>query len=205
MMIGNSDYENLRVWTKQYIEDKCLIRNTRMPGKLPGTTYTWIFYLRNGLFNHEFLSAISQMFIYKIQKEIGHFDFQITGLETASTPMLASIPLIARIFNYDINSFSIRKERKEYGLMNIIEGIPNNKPCLILDDLCNSSVSMKKAYDVLTEEKIEILNYAFCIVNKVNKNIHHQNRQTTDMYLPENIKVLSLFDLDDFNLTGASH
>jgi orotate phosphoribosyltransferase len=204
-MISDSDYDNLKVWTKNYINEKCLIQNTRMPGKLPGSTYTWMFYLRNGLFNHEFSSAISQMFMYKIHKDVEHFDFQITGLETASTPMLSSIPLISRIFNLDINAFSIRKNRKHYGLQNIIEGLPNNKPCLILDDLCNSSMSMKKVYDILVEEKIEVLNYAFCIVNKVNKNIHHQSRQTTDMYLPENIKVLSLFNLDDFNLTGASH
>jgi orotate phosphoribosyltransferase len=176
-----------------------------MPGKLPGTRYTWMFYLRNGLFNHEFSSAISQMFLYKAIHEIGHFDFQITGLETASTPMLTSIPLIGRVFGIDINSFSIRKERKEYGLQNIIEGLPNDKPCLLLDDLCNSSASMRRAHDVLLEEKLQVMNFAFCIVNKVNKDIHAQSRQTTDMYLPDTIKMIHLFDLDDFNLFGSSH
>jgi orotate phosphoribosyltransferase len=204
-MINHVEYGELYEWTKNYIDTRCIVRNTPMPGKLPGTRYTWMFYLRNGLFNHEFSSAISQMFLYKAIHEIGHFDFQITGLETASTPMLTSIPLIGRVFGIDINSFSIRKERKEYGLQNIIEGLPNDKPCLLLDDLCNSSASMRRAHDVLLEEKLQVMNFAFCIVNKVNKDIHAQSRQTTDMYLPDTIKMIHLFDLDDFNLFGSSH
>lgn len=204
-MISDNDYASLREWVKQYIDSKCIIRKLGMPGKVPGTYYSWIFYLRNGLFDHQFSSAISQMFIYKIQKEIGHFDFQITGLETASTPMLATIPIIGRVFNLDINSFSIRKNRKEYGLLNWIEGIPNSKPCLIIDDLCNSSMSMKTAYNVLEQHKLQIFPYSFCIVNKVNKKIHHQNRVNHDMYLPEHVKIIYLFDLDDFNLHNPSH
>ena len=204
-MISDKDFENLYNWTEDYINKKCIIRKPGMPGKLPGTIYSWMFYLRNGLFNHEFNSAIAQMFIYKIKKEIGHFDFQICGLETASTPMLSSIPIIGRVFNLDINAFSIRKNRKEYGLLNCIEGIPNNKPCLIIDDLCNSSMSMKKAYNILNEENIPVLPYAFSIVNKVNKNVHSAYRREHDMYLPENIKALYLFDLDNFNLFGPSH
>ncbi len=201
----NIDYDELHQWTKKYIEEKCLIKNRWMPGKIPGTSYTWIFYLRNGLFNHEFLSAVSQMYLYKIKQEVGHFDFQIAGLETGSTPLLAGIPLISRVFNLDINSFSIRKEQKTYGLLNWIEGIPNEKPVMLIDDLCNSSMSMKQGYDILRNENIDVFNYAFSLVNKVNKNIHKEVRTRTDMYLPENIKMIYLFDLDDFNLYNPSH
>jgi orotate phosphoribosyltransferase len=204
-MISHIEYSELHEWTKNYIDTKCIVRNTPMPGKKPGSRYTWMFYLRNGLFNHEFSSAVSQMFLYKIMQEVGHFDFQITGLETASTPMLASIPLVSRVFGLDLNAFSIRKQKKEYGLLNIIEGIPNDKPCLLIDDLCNSSESLWRAYNTLLNEKLEVLDFAFCIVNKVNKEIHEQSRQSTDMYLPEHMKMIYLFDLDDFSLFGTSH
>jgi orotate phosphoribosyltransferase len=145
------------------------------------------------------------MYLYKIKQEVGHFDFQIAGLETGSTPLLAGIPLISRVFNLDINSFSIRKEQKTYGLLNWIEGIPNEKPVMLIDDLCNSSMSMKQGYDILRKENINVFNYAFTLVNKVNKNVHKEIRTRTDMYLPENIKMLYLFDLDDFNLYNPSH
>lgn len=194
-MIDEQIYNDLHTWVKSYINDKCIIRNTKMPGKLPGTTYTWMFYLRRGLFNHEFLSAVAQMFYYKVEKEIGHFNFQLAGLETASTPMISSFPIIGRIYNKNINAFSIRKERKEYGLKNWIEGIPNDKPVLLVDDLCNSSNSLYTAKEVLENENIPILNYAFVLVNKT---VHKE--KTEDKYMKSNIKMLSLFDLNDFGL-----
>ena len=194
-MIDEKIYNDLHAWVKSYIDEKCIIRNTVMPGKLPGTTYTWIFYLRRGLFNHEFLSAVAQMFYYKVEKDIGHFNFQIAGLETASTPMLSSFPIIGRIFKKNINAFSIRKEKKEYWLRNWIEGIPNDKPVLLIDDLCNSSNSLLKAKQILENEKLTVLNYAFVLVNKT---VHIEN--TEDKYLKSNIKMISLFNLNDFKL-----
>jgi orotate phosphoribosyltransferase len=145
------------------------------------------------------------MFFLKVKEEIGHFNFQLAGLETGSTPLLAGIPIIGRVVNIDLNAFSVRKERKQYGLLNWVEGLPNDKPVMLIDDLCNSSMSMKQCYDVCKNEKLEILNYAFCIVNKVNKKIHTEDRVKSDMYLPPSIKMLYLFDLDDFNLSNPSH
>ena len=195
MMISEKIYDELHMWTKKYIKEKCIITNNVMPGKIPGTTYTWMFYLRRGLFNHEFLSAVSQMFFYKIEKEIGHFNFQIAGLETASTPMLAAFPLIGRMFEKNLNSFSIRKERKEYGLKNWVEGIPNKFPVLLIDDLCNSSNSLYLAKNILENEKIPILNKAFVLVNKTN---HIDNN--TDKYINSDMEMISLFNLSDFGL-----
>ena len=66
-------------------------------------------------------------------------------------------------------------------------------------------MSMKKAYDVIQKENLSVLPYSFCIVNKVNKQIHEQHRIEHDMYLPENMKVIYLYDLDNFNLFNPSH
>ena len=176
-----------------------------MPGKVPGSTYTWMFYLRNGLFNHNFLINVSQMFLYHMERADPNFDFQITGLETAATPLLAAIPMVGSIMGVDLNAFVVRKTRKEYGLQNIIEGLPNNKLSVIIDDLCNSSKSMAQCLKVLQEEQIPIANVAFAIVNKSNKEVHDEARLKSDMYLPPEIKVISLFTLDDFGLTNPSH
>ena len=56
------------------------------------------------------------------------------------------------------------------------------------------------------------------IVNKVNRNYYdmglpeedykltdHELRQKHDMYLDKDVEIVSLFDMDDFNLKGASH
>ena len=62
------------------------------------------------------------------------------------------------------------------------------------------------------------MQYAFVLVNKVNKNYDdmglpedyysksdHEHRQSHDMYLDKSVKIISLFDMDEFNLKGASH
>ena len=201
--ISDSDYKELWTWTRRYIAEVCIVRGD-MPAKAPGKRYSWMFYLRRGLFDHEFLSAVSQMFYYKMDREdIG--DFQITGLETAATPMLAGIPLVGRALGRDLNSFVVRKERKEYGLENIIEGVPLDKQCVIIDDLCNSTTSMRRCYDVLQQEQLQVSDFAFAIVNKSIIGQHDYQRLNGDMYLPPHIKVVSLFNLTDFNLYATSH
>lgn len=205
-MINFENIPEIHQQCKEFINKNCIVRNTKMPGKLPGTTYTWMFYLRNGLFNPDFLQAISTLFLHKVQEEVGHYHFQLAGLETGSTPLLVSIPIFAKLYDIDLRAFSIRKQRKEYGLLNDIEGVVYPElPIMLVDDLCNSSMSMRKAYDVVTGHGLSVMPFAFSIVNKVNKGIHHPSRQTSDMYLPENIKMIYLFDLDDFDLDKPSH
>jgi orotate phosphoribosyltransferase len=176
-----------------------------MPAKKAGEWYHWMFYLRRGLFNHMFLSAVSQMFIYKMERIDPYLDFQISGLETAATPMLAGIPLIARVYDDDINAFVVRQKPKEYGLLNTIEGMPNTKPVVMLDDLCNSSASLSKCYKELVNLNMEVCPTAFVLVNKSYKITDSNKRLNSDMYLPSHIKVISLFTLDDFELIGNSH
>lgn len=198
-------HDELKQWVHDYIDANCIVRQPGIPGRKPGSKYNWMFYLRKGLFNHRFNSAIGQLFWHKINERIGHSEFQLTGLETACTPMLASLPLIGSVYGHDVNAFVVRKKRKEYGLYNIIEGLPNKKPAMIIDDLCNSTMSMAGCYKVLAMEGIEVFPYAFAIVNKVNPGIHHSSRETSDMYLPKEIEVLSLFNMTDFNLYNPSH
>ena len=206
---SDEEYTQLREWTKDYINQRCIHRvlpgQQKIPGKTPGSKYTWIFYLRRGLFDHNFSFAISRMFYYKIAKEVGHFDFQIAGLETASTPLLTAIPIIGSGIGISLNAFSVRKEQKTYGLLNWIEGVPNTKPVMLIDDLCNSSASLKKAYNIINHHGMQVLHTAFKIVNKSNQQVHTEQRQNSDMYLPKEIKVVSLFNLDDFNLNNPSH
>lgn len=205
-MFKFDNIDQIREVCREFIDTACIVRNRKMPGKLPGTTYTWMFYLRNGLFNVDFMKAVSVLFLDKVYKEVGHFNFQLTGLETGSTPLLVGLPIFARLYGIDMSAFSIRKQPKEYGLLNRIEGMVSmDKPCMLVDDLCNSSMSMKIAHDVVLQHGLQVFDYAFCIVNKVNKGVHHELRQVTDMYLPPNIKMLYLFDLDEFNLRNPSH
>ena len=203
--ISEQQYKDMHEWVRQYINTYCIVRNTVMPGKVPGSVYTWMFYLRRGLFNAKFLSAVSQMFLYKMEQEFDSFEFQIAGLETAATPMVTGIPLVLSAFGIDLNGFVVRKERKTYGLKNWIEGLPNDKPIMLVDDLCNSGASMAKCGKILEELGFKFIPYAFTLVNKSNVGVHSEERLRTDLYLPKNFKMISLYTLDDFNLVNPSH
>lgn len=207
MILKEDEYEELWEWCRAYIDDKCIWRANKklpcIPGKIKGTWYTWQFYLRNGLFNADFASGISQLMLHKIGKEYGSYNFQIAGMETASTPLLASIPLVAKVYGIDINSFSIRKNQKEYGLRNHIEGLVNEKPVLLIDDLANSTMSLRKSFDILVHIGCQkILDKPFVVVNKV-KSSDSSHLAHKDKYLPEQMGVIGLYTLDNFNLNTA--
>lgn len=219
-MIEDKLYETSLNWLRKYINDNCIVRGQYMKGKVPGTNYTWCFYLRRGLYNPEFNKHLAVCFLYKIKKEVGHFDFQLSGLETAATPMVTSLPIYAKqLLDIDLHSFIFRKAPKEYGLEEPWEGTPKfDTPTLLVDDLANSTMSLKICSDICRNYEIQKLNYAFVIVNKVNRNYYdmglpeeqyskseHELRQNHDMYLDPNTTIISLFDMDEFNLKGASH
>ncbi len=203
-MVEEANYTELWQWGKDYINTHCIERRDiahAIPGKQPGTKYTWMFYLRRALYNPEFLRAVVTMFTQRVQQEIGHCNFQLSGMESAAVPLLIGISL-----QTNIPAFSVRKNRKTYGLLNWIEGVPRvDRPVLLVDDLCNSSTSLRHAHDRCLEHGLSILPYSFVLVNKVNKAVHEKTRQRRDMYLPAAIKVIYLWDLDDFNLSNPSH
>lgn len=193
-----------KVWLKEYIAEHCIVYGS-MPGKLLGSKYSWMFYLRRGLFNPTFNKAVATCFAEQLFLRYQSFNFQLAGFETGATPMLASIPIYYNLIGHDINAFSVRKAQKEYGLKNWIEGRTTEAPVVLIDDLCNSSRSLRLCYNKVRELGLPIVPHAFAIVNKVNNEIHDEARRTTDMYLPPSVKVFSIFTLDDFGLFNPSH
>ena len=209
-IITDAEYSALHVWGRDFIDTHCIERrdpSNPLPGKLPGSSYTWMFCLRRGLYSAEFSTAIAKMFLYRVVNHRGRLPFQIAGLESGAVPLLTGIMQTASLlYGLEIPAFSVRQQQKTYGLLNQIEGIPiQGLPVMLVDDLCNSSASMKRCHDVCVQEGLPIARQAFCLVNKVNKGVHSPKRTISDMYLPGHIEMISLYDLDDFNLSNPSH
>ena len=72
---------------------------------------------------------------------------------------------------------------------------------MLMDDLSNSGNSLRKAYDILEWHRMDTFDTAFTLVNKVNEGVHDDNMDR-DFMLPEHIKIMSLYTLDDFDLKG---
>lgn len=186
-------YEELRLRVKSKIEQKCLLRNVDLPGKY-GSKYTWMFYMRPGLFDSEFLRDIGEMFLYRVNQEIGNFDFQICGLETGAVPLVVGLPLVASLRDIKINAFSVRKEQKEYGLRNWLEGSPTNQKFLIVDDIANSTSSMRKCMDIAKNQGLEFSGFAFSILRKKNEN------PDPNRHMPSDTRFIHLYEIQEFGL-----
>lgn len=165
-----------------------------MPSIVPGQFYTWQFYLRAATLVPEFLDHIASVFWTCFAPKYRQHPFQITGLESASIPILTAILLAGA--DLGVNAFTIRKEYKTYGKGNIIEGNPNDLPIVFIDDLTSPQ---HKAFwhsaRVIRRSGLELYPSAFVLVRKQYKD---EEPEIVTSWGP--IKIESVFTLDDFTL-----
>lgn len=201
MKFDDENVSDIKDWVANYINDRCIYRvsanDPPLNGKVLGSLYDWQFYLRRGLMDSNFLNAIGILFWKQFADLYKENPFQVAGLETGSTPMLTAIAMTAGMFDIKVNAFSIREKRKSYGLYNRFEGIIDyDLPVLIVDDLCNSKKSLYEAKKACENEGLKVYGQGFVIVNKdLNK-----TNPDTDKYIGDDIKIVSLFNLDNFIL-----
>ena len=135
-----------------------------LPGKLPGSTYRWQFYLRRGLTNTEFLGHVCAFFWRLFRRDFEKQPFQLTGLETGATPLVIALALTAP---FPVNCFLTRAERKAYGLRNRFEGIVDHSlPVMMVDDMSHSKTTMARCQKYLLQEGLQLCEQAFVIVDK---------------------------------------
>jgi orotate phosphoribosyltransferase len=193
----------------QHIDDNCLFRcNPSVhysecceAGRLP-TTYeaemSFQFFLRRLTHDAKMMTYVSALFIHdlfeKIETGFEHPHIQLCGLESSSIPIMIAMQAYAARFNININSFSIRKERKSYGLFNLIDGKPTDAPVVIVDDIINSGKSIGSCIDVcLYELNIKPAKNCYSIVkfNQLMESIEYKQHK---------VDLTSIFVVDDFNV-----
>lgn len=185
-----------------YIRKECLENapdTQLMLGKLPGARYKSQYYLSRLLYSSDWLPSIVDEFEKIIRAEIGHFQFQITGREWSSIPLLIGISQRLTSKGIPINSFMIKRHRKTYGIHNYIEGRPNDLPVLIVDDLCNSTDSFRHCAAVVKDANLPILPYIFAVLNKYRYDPMDKEPEYFDRYLGRKFKALSLLNGDDIH------
>lgn len=204
MKLDSEVKQEMRSWVREYINELCIVRSKLPEEKYKlkaksGGYYIWQFYLRRGLFNSKFLNCIGCLFWDIYSDQYSNKPFQIAGLETGSTPLIVGLSMTAPLFNINLNAFSIRQNRKTYGLLNRMEGLPDpNLPVLLVDDLCNSKDTLYEAKKHIEWEKLNLYDSAFTIINK---NINVTDSDKYDKYIGKDLPVVSLFYTKDFDLS----
>ena len=160
--------------------------------------YIWQFYLRRPLLEPAHLLFIARCF-WSVYKQRYHCQpFQISGVEQASIPILTAILMTAQSVGVPLTAFTVRKERKAFGLKNIIEGKPiPNLPCVFIDDLSSPThATLWHWIRTISEARLQFYPRAFVVVYK-GKRVDLKEIPTT----MGNIALESIFTLDDFNMT----
>jgi orotate phosphoribosyltransferase len=189
------------MWITEFIAESCILQpyaKSFVLGKLPGSRYEYQYNLSPLLYNTEGMQEIYYRFNDLVRTEINHWDFQLAGREPSSIPLLSALPMLARKDDHFINSFMIRKQRKSYGFHNYIEGMPNDLPVLIVDDLVNSTDSFRFCRDVIENTTtMKTLPFIFSVLNKEGRDVVH------DKYLGPSHKIISVLNKDDINAALA--
>ena len=168
MILEDSLYKEYKDILGEYIDHHVLFRadpsvqysEASTPGHIVGSKYrtknTYQFYMRRISHNPQMLRIAVALMADHISGGImdnsEHGQFQFCGLETGSIPLIAGLQMYYSSLGVDINAFTIRKERKDYGLFNYIEGMPNSLPVVMIDDLLNSGDSINKASFIIYHE-----------------------------------------------------
>lgn len=200
-ILKSDERESIRRSLIEDINNHCIYRvspdEDKLPAKEKGKFYTWQFYMRKRLFDVDFMRRLSFIFIDDLIDDYTRQPFQIAGMETGSTPLLSALPIFSHTLGMKINSFSIRKEQKEYGLRNWIEGEPNDLPIVVVDDLANSGFSLMRSYQILTHLNLPIHDFTWSVVRKSG------GVRARDLPVGEIWENRSAFELSDFDLDYA--
>lgn len=168
----------------------------KIPGSVPGVYNTWQIYLRRLTQNPMMMNLIGKLFLDMMEKNNEPVcGFQIAGLETSSLPLIAAFGQVAHHDGRYYNTFSVRKDRKGYGLFNLIDGMPDNEEkVVVMDDIYHSGSSLRRVLDTsLYELDLDPHPNAYFILNL--------SKSGGCVFNHTAIKLNALFTRDDLDLT----
>lgn len=203
-MFNQEMYDDILI-LRNKINDNGICRVPLHSKELPAMNgqgyYSWQFYMRSVLLDAHSLDTICRDFWWRYGEIFETAPFQIAGVEAACVPIITALVCSAAQRGYKLNAFTIRKQRKEYGRRNMIEGTPSQLPVLFVDDLTSPMHSaFWHAVHVLAQHGLSLSEHAYVLVRK-------QLREVPP-YIATSIgtvEVQSPFALDDFSLEMAAY
>lgn len=199
---GRKAYFRRREALREYINDHGIKRMPPGSKELPSIDrrgfYDWQFYLRSTLLIPKHLVFIANRFWATFADRFVDEPFQITGVEQACMPMLTAILLRGANLGLTVPAFTIRKERKAYGMRNLIEGeFDPYLPVVFIDDLTSPEhLAFWHAVYALSLHGLRLYPYGFVLVRK-------QKAEESPLIRTSigDVAIEDIFTLDDFTLT----
>jgi outer membrane protein assembly factor BamB len=111
-------------------------------------------------------------------------------VEVAAIPLVTGLAMVLSEQDQDVNAFFIRKSRKKYGLLEMIEGKVTGEKIILVDDLINTGKSFIRQVEIA--EALGKKVYAVFTLLRFREEAYYS------YFHERGIQVISLFTLDDF-------
>jgi len=177
------DYEKARL--KQLIIEKALVVRREPIALSSGQKTNHYYNLKMILANAEGLKLVGILMLEEMKK-FGDVK-SVGGLEIGAIPIAVAVSRES-YGNENIHSFFVRKQAKEHGLQNMIEG-DAIEPVIVVDDVITKGDSVLKAIEVLKSKWIHMS----AVVSIIDRGGGRDNLQEK-----HKIKFASLFKDEDF-------
>ena len=156
-----------------------------------GKRMAWILDLRPALLDAACLERIASRFwdVY------GGRAIQLAGLEMAGAPLVAALALEGRRRGHDVTALIVRVKRKKHMGAKVIEGAPDDRPVVMVDDALNSGRNAELARQKLVAAGLKVVGLFSVVDFGSAAGVAWRSRH--------GIEVVSLLTLADLGLTYA--
>jgi orotate phosphoribosyltransferase len=193
--------DDLRELARNYINDKCFLRAPEGSAWLPRSSgkpgfSRWMIYLRRAMYDPTIMAIIAADFFNRFGGVLQKREVQLAGVENSAVPLLCAFSMYAQQHKVPINIFSIRKDKKQHGAQNWVEGAVTKQTVLLVDDLTSQGhVTTNHALNVLAGYKLPVWPSTYSVIYKT----RHPSRTIT--WQDKTLSVSSMFCLLDFDPT----
>src|SRR5262249_24541057 len=125
-VLSESDRAAHWEWCRAFLDHHCIFRSPHGNSLLVapnGGMNSWQFYMQVATLDQEFGYRLGLLFWDQFLASFRERAFQLCGCESGAVPLLCSLQSAAYATGLTVNVFSIKKEAKQYGLHNWLEGV----------------------------------------------------------------------------------
>lgn len=156
-----------------------------------GRTSRFLFQLRQTTLHPEGAALMADIIVDYMKKQDLHY---IGGLVQGAVPIVASVTAVSFNRNAPVYAFFVRKETKQHGAKERIDGhIESGAEVLLVDDVATTGGSLLKALEGVEEEGHK------CVARKALVIIDREEGAAENL-AEKGIELVSIFKKSDFEL-----
>jgi len=157
-----------------------------------GVSSKYLFQLRQTTMLAEGAALIADIVLEYMQRHNIHC---IGGLVQGAVPIGQSVLMLGHARQYPVHHFFVRKEAKNHGARELIDGYPlDHSEVLIVDDVATKGGSIDIAIGNLLKE------HPSCAVKRALVIVDRQQGAAEELLARRNVQLVSLFKKSDFEI-----